>query len=73
MPRTIRELTVSLLTFTLVICLLSLLALILFPLRTVLSIALPALLLGVAVLSIGYFRRKKELTNNAISEQLDRG
>lgn len=46
MPRTIRELTVSLLTFTLVICLLSLLALILFPLRTVLSIALPALLLG---------------------------
>lgn len=59
MPRTIRELTVSLLTFTLVICLLSLLALILFPLRTVLSIALPALLLGVAVLGHWLFPSEK--------------
>ena len=58
MPRSMRELTVSLLTFTLVICLSSLLALVLFPLRTVLSIALPSLLLGITVLGIAYFRRK---------------
>lgn len=59
MPSTMRELTVSILTFTLVICLLSLVALVLFPLRTVLSIVLPSLLLGVTVLGIGYFRRKR--------------
>lgn len=60
MPSTMRELTVSILTFTLVICLLSLVALVLFPLRTVLSIALPSLLLGITVLGIAYFRRKRE-------------
>lgn len=60
MPSTMRELTVSILTFTLVICLLSLVALVLFPLRTVLSIVLPSLLLGVTVLGIGYFRRKRD-------------
>lgn len=59
MPRTMHELAVSLLSFILVVCLFSLLALILFPLRTVLSIALPSLLLGATVLGIGYFRRKK--------------
>lgn len=59
MPSTMRELTVSILTFTLVIFLLSLVALVLFPLRTVLSIVLPSLLLGVTVLGIGYFRRKR--------------
>lgn len=59
MPHTMCELAVSVLTFTLAICLLSLLALILFPLHTVLSITLPSLLLGVAVLGIGYFLRKK--------------
>ncbi len=58
MPRTLCELAVSLLTFTLVVGLLSLLGLILFPLRTVLSIALPSLLLGAAVLGIGFFVKK---------------
>ncbi|WP_353067177.1 hypothetical protein [Arcanobacterium hippocoleae] len=70
MPRTMHELLVGLLTFALVVCLFSLLALVIFPLRTVLSIAFPSLLLGVTVLGIGYFRQKKELTNNVISKQL---
>lgn len=59
MPRTMRELGVSLLIFTLVFCLFSLSMLMFFPLRTVLSIVVPSLLLGVSVLGVGYFRRKK--------------
>lgn len=72
MPRTMRELGVSLLIFTLVVCLFSLSMLMFFPLRTVLSIVVPSLLLGVSVLGVGYFRRKKELMNNSISERLSR-